>query len=98
GQPVEAIGRRWAACTRAALTLARGDPASALAQLDSQLAVIPQLSAGRTAPRLARVRAEALAALGQFEAAADALLAAIAEVEARGARSLLWGLHLQLGH
>jgi DNA-binding CsgD family transcriptional regulator len=78
--------------------LARGDPEAALAQLDSQLAAMPQPSAGRTAPRLARVRAEALAALGQFEAAADALLAAIAEVEARGARSLLWGLHLQLGH
>jgi DNA-binding CsgD family transcriptional regulator/tetratricopeptide (TPR) repeat protein len=98
GKPVEAIGLRWAACTRAALTLARGDPEAALAQLDSQLAVIPQLSAGRTAPRLARVRAEALAALGQLEAAAEALRAAIAEVEARGARSLLWGLHLQLGH
>jgi DNA-binding NarL/FixJ family response regulator len=83
-------------CAAVELALARGEPAGALDLLERLSAVTPNASAERVVPRLARLRAEALRALGRLAEAEVALQAARQAAVAQGARGLLWRVDVLL--
>jgi DNA-binding CsgD family transcriptional regulator len=88
------LNDRLARKVRAELALARGDPASALAIVDQLVKEVIGDDPTITVPSLLLTRAEALLALGQWEAAAGVLATAVRGAEARGMRPLLWRLHV----
>ena len=87
----------WSA--RAELELMDGRPRRALEIIDRLLAATPNLaqSGHQAVPQLARLRAQALAALGQPEEASLELQGALLVARRQGRRPLLWRLHAQLG-
>ncbi|MCC6626289.1 MAG: AAA family ATPase [Chloroflexi bacterium] len=95
--PVQSQGHRWLWMARAELLLARGDAAGALAIVDRLYAAAPNLTAEGDIPRLALLKATALAALAQPAAAVALLQAAQVTAAAQGWRPLLWQLHAALG-
>jgi DNA-binding CsgD family transcriptional regulator len=88
------LAGRQLLASRAELALARGEPGAALEVLDVLLGrgdgPRPLADAGRAMPRLALLRAEALAALGRVGEAEAALAAARAGAAAQDALPLLW--------
>ncbi len=90
-KPAETLGERLVWCARIELALARGQAGSAVALLDQMEAATPNLDPARTrAPRLARLRGEALAAEGKYHEAEAAFEAARQVATAQGALPLLW--------
>jgi DNA-binding NarL/FixJ family response regulator len=94
--PTRTIGQRLLWCARAELALARNDPTGALAILDRLYATAANLRADSDIPRLARLKAQALAAVGQAEPASALLRAAQARAATVGTRPALWRLHATL--
>lgn len=84
-------------CVRAELALRQGQPRQALAIADQLMAAAANVANGQTIPRLAKLRGDALAALGQGPAADTALVEARAAAQARGIRPLLWRIRVALG-
>jgi DNA-binding CsgD family transcriptional regulator len=95
--PMRAQGQRHAWCARAELALARGDPAAALAILDRLFATALNLTDEADIPRLAALKAQALAALGEPDPAEALLRAALATAAAWDARPMRWRFHAALG-
>lgn len=81
----------------AELCLARGDAAEALRIIDELMATDPHLTSQHDAPRLARLRGEALTNLGRLDEAEIALRAAIDGAVALGRSPLVWRAQLALG-
>jgi DNA-binding CsgD family transcriptional regulator len=97
GAPVQTQAQRQLWCTRAELALAAGDCAAALDILDRLYATAANLTAEGDIARLAWLKAQALAGLGQAEPADALLRAAQATAASQGARSMLWRLHAARG-
>jgi DNA-binding CsgD family transcriptional regulator/tetratricopeptide (TPR) repeat protein len=102
-RPVDAdgltLGERLLWLTRGRLALDAGDAAAALAVADARRAAERREHGAddRLTPRLALLRAQALAALDHPEAL-DALHVARDAAEAAEARPLLWRVHAAIGH
>ncbi len=90
--PMTSTGQRVAWGARAALLLARGDAAGALALTDRLIAAAPNVAYwGEGAiPRLWLLRGDALAALRRWDAAEVAYAAAARVAHAQGLRADLW--------
>ncbi len=88
-------GRRYL-CTCGELALARGEFARAVEIAEMLVANTPQLATGRVAPRIWKLRGEALAGLGRFEEARSDLNAAVETAWEQGARSIGWKIRLPL--
>jgi DNA-binding CsgD family transcriptional regulator len=95
--PMQAQGQRHAWCARAERALASGDPATALAILDRLFATAHNLTGEADIPRLAGLKAQALAALDRLEPAEALLRSALATVTDWDARPMRWRLHVALG-
>ncbi|HET7035865.1 MAG TPA: AAA family ATPase, partial [Thermomicrobiaceae bacterium] len=95
--PMQTLAQRrlWAA--RVELVLAHGDPEAALGLLDRLVAATPNASPKQPVLRYEFSRAQALAALGQYEAAQAALLAIQGVAQALEARPWSWRIHLERG-
>jgi DNA-binding NarL/FixJ family response regulator len=94
--PMKTMGQRMLWCARAKLALTRGDPVAALAIIDGLYAAAVNLTSEGDIPRLARLKAQALVALGQASEAMELLQAAQLVADAQGARPALWRLHAEL--
>ncbi|CAN5686953.1 hypothetical protein BH23CHL2_BH23CHL2_27530 [soil metagenome] len=90
-------GARNCWLARADLYLALGDAGKALGTTDALIATAPGLSSQREAPRLARLRGEALARLGLLEEAEAALDDAVQGAVAAGRPGHAWQAQLALG-
>lgn len=90
--PALTMAQRHAWCARAELALAQGQPAYALAILDTLYATAPNVppQGEHSIPRLALLRARALAALGRPAEAAVLATATLASAQARGMRASCW--------
>lgn len=84
---------------RSELALAQGDPTLALQIVDDLITSAPNIETlnGRGIPRLAKLRGEALTALGRYTEAEAILTVAAETARAQGARPLLWRIYLALG-
>jgi DNA-binding NarL/FixJ family response regulator len=91
--PMQTPGQRLLWCARAELALARDDPAAALEILSRLYRTTVNLSSESDIPRLAQLKAQALAALGQAAEAEQLLRAARTVAADQGARLALWRLH-----
>ncbi|HEV2238565.1 MAG TPA: tetratricopeptide repeat protein, partial [Ktedonobacterales bacterium] len=80
-----------------ALSLAIGDPAQALRIADRVIEWGARAGGTGVTPRLAKLRGDALAALGRPDEALEALEGAKAVAREQGARALLWQIHESLG-
>jgi len=94
---IQTLAERRVWCARACLALADDDPEQALLVVDRLVASAANLDHSRVIPRLWHLRGEALAALGQREAAQTALQAAQSAAMAQGVRPLLWRTHVSHG-
>lgn len=94
--PMRTLGDRMVWCARAELKLAEGDGATALRIVEQLIAADPNASRATVTPRLWRLRGEALARLRRPADAESALVAGRDTALRRGARPLLWRLHLSL--
>jgi DNA-binding CsgD family transcriptional regulator len=83
--------------TQGALSLALGDPAQALRIADCVIEWGERASGSGVTPRLAKLRGEALTALGRTDEAIAALQSARDGARDQGAQSLLWQTHESLG-
>src|SRR5439155_14933626 len=81
---MQTLAERRAWCARACLALAADDPEQALLVVDRLIASAANLDHSHVIPRLWHLRGEALAALGQREAAQAALQAAQSAAMAQG--------------
>jgi DNA-binding CsgD family transcriptional regulator len=90
-------GERQLWCARAELALARDDPAGALAILDRLYATAANLRDEGDIPRLVRLKAAALVALGEPDLAGHLLRAGLRTAEAQGLATLRWQLRAALG-
>jgi DNA-binding CsgD family transcriptional regulator/tetratricopeptide (TPR) repeat protein len=98
--PPRAVGQRICWVARAELALVRFQPKTALEIADKLLSTAYNLSEERTAPRLLKLRGDALAMLGKAtraDAEAD-LLRAISASKEQGLMPLFWRLNLSLGN
>ncbi|MGH2534205.1 MAG: helix-turn-helix transcriptional regulator [Thermomicrobiales bacterium] len=97
--PAQTLAQRRVWYARGELALARGDADLALRIVDQLVATADdgEDSNARSVPHLGRPRGAALAALGRPAEAEAAFQAARVGAEARGARPLLWRVHLALG-
>jgi DNA-binding CsgD family transcriptional regulator len=95
-RPIGLADRRlaWA---RGELAFQRGAPTEALHIADTLLASAPGAPHSQPIPALLKLRGEALAGLGRFEAAEEALEGARQGATERGLRPLLWRVHRALG-
>ncbi len=95
--PMNTLNKRYCWARRAELALCQGDPALALDIVERLIASAPGMAPGRVITFLWKVKGEALAALGETEAAGSLLRAAIENARRTGERFLLWRLHASLG-
>lgn len=95
--PILSWGKRLGWLGRAEFSLARGDPAQALRNVDQLIAATPNISPERCVPILSKLRGEILTVLHRMEEAEIVLQAACEVATVQGARPLLWRLHLTLG-
>jgi len=95
--PPQTIGQWLVWYARAELAHALGDPGLALEIVDQLSVSTRNLSSRHVNPRLAKVRGEALVALGQGAEAEAALRAAQEAARAQGLRPLLWRICVSLG-
>jgi DNA-binding NarL/FixJ family response regulator len=94
--PVRTHGQRLLWTARAELALAQGQPQDALAIIDRLYATARNLTAEANIPRLAQLKAAALADLGDFAEAEALLRAAQATADADGSPPTLLMLHGRL--
>ena len=94
---MDSESRRYCWARRAELALCQDDPALALEIVEGLIASAPGMVLGRVISFLWKLKGEALAALGDTEAACSLLDAAIENVQSTGERFLLWRLHASLG-
>jgi DNA-binding SARP family transcriptional activator len=95
--PMDTMSKRYCWARQAELALCQGDPALALDIVERLIASAPGMAPGRVITYLWKVKGEALAALGDPEAALPLLRAAIKNVRATGERFRLWRLQGSLG-
>jgi DNA-binding CsgD family transcriptional regulator/tetratricopeptide (TPR) repeat protein len=95
--PAQTLGQRSAWSARIRLTLAQGDPETALHLLDRLVTAPLQASATQPILRFSLLRADALTALNRLDDAEAALRAAQRIADAQGARPWSWRVHLALG-
>jgi DNA-binding CsgD family transcriptional regulator len=97
GPVINPARRLWSA--RAELVLAQGNPRRALEIVDRLLGSTVNLAhhGPHAVPHLSRLRARALAALGQMEEAEGELQGALPIARRQGNQSVLWRLHADLG-
>ncbi|MBL7201918.1 MAG: AAA family ATPase [Anaerolineae bacterium] len=93
---MDSVHKRTCWARRAELALREGDPSLALEIVERLIGSAPGMSPGRVIAFLWKVKAEALAAVGQTEQAGILLQAAVENAQATGERSLLWPLHASL--
>lgn len=93
--PQVTTGQRQAWCAQAELALARKNPAQALEIVGKLIASAQNIEAQgpHAIPRLARLRGEALAALGRATEAETALKGGREVVLRRGLRGMAWRIH-----
>jgi adenylate cyclase len=101
GTDMDSVHKRTCWARRAELALLEGDPSLALEIVERLIDSAPGMSLtgmspGRVIAFLWKVKAEALAALGQSEQAVILLRAAVENAQATGERALLWPLHASL--
>jgi non-specific serine/threonine protein kinase len=94
--PDQTVGQRRFWLARAELALAQGNPRLALQMTDRLLATALNLTHEGDIPIVARLRGDALAALGRDDDAERSLRAAVDGAAARGMRPLLWQVHAAL--
>jgi DNA-binding CsgD family transcriptional regulator len=94
GAPPQTLGQWLVWYARAELALANDDPGQALEIADQLSVSTSNLSREHGNPRLAKVRGEALAALGRGAEAEAALQVAQEAARVQGFRPLLWRIHL----
>lgn len=95
--PMETVGQRRVWLARAELAAVRGMPDDAVTIIDRILAGAPNVNEQGDIPHAARLRGEALLALGRTEEAEAALQGAAAEAARHSMRSLLWQVQRSLG-
>jgi DNA-binding CsgD family transcriptional regulator/tetratricopeptide (TPR) repeat protein len=95
--PMQTIGQRLVWAARAELALARSDPGLVLDITERLIASAANLSDEDVIPRLWKLSAEALAALGRVAEAEAQLRAAQEAASAQGLRPLLWRISITLG-
>jgi DNA-binding CsgD family transcriptional regulator len=98
-EPALTLGQRLVWCARAELALVRGEPDRSLRIVDRLIesAAVTAPAAGRGIARLAKMRGEALAALGRATEAEAALQDAEAASQVQGTRPLRWRILVALG-
>jgi DNA-binding CsgD family transcriptional regulator/tetratricopeptide (TPR) repeat protein len=94
--PMRTQGQRLLWAARAELALAHGSASDALGIVDPLFAATINLNAEHDVPYLARIKATALATLGDVTAADALLRAAMATAETQGALPMLRSLHVTL--
>ncbi|MGH2602756.1 MAG: LuxR C-terminal-related transcriptional regulator, partial [Dehalococcoidia bacterium] len=95
--PIPTAAERMLLGAEAELAIAQGEPARALEIADLLAATAPGGSPERPGLRVAKVRGEALAALGKTAEAEAALLTAHDAAARHGARPMLWRIDVALG-
>lgn len=95
--PMDGEARRYCWAMRAELALCQGDPLLALDIVERLIASAPGIAPGRVISYLWKLKGEALAAIGDTQAACSLLHAAIVDARSRKERFLLWRLHASLG-
>ncbi len=95
--PMDTLGKRYCWVRRAELALAQDDPALAMDITERLIASAPGMSPGRVITYLWSLKGDALAALGQSEAACSWLRAALDNARDLEERFLLWRVHASLG-
>lgn len=96
--PPATLGQRLVYCARVELALARGEPRRALDIIDQLIASAANAKPdGSNLLRVSLLRGQALAALGKFDQAEAALLAARTIAEEQGALPMRWRIHAALG-
>jgi adenylate cyclase len=96
GTAMDSVHKRTCWARRAELALLEGDPSLALEIVERLIDSAPGMSPGRVIAFLWKVKAAALAAMGQTEQAGILLQAAVENAQATGERSLLWPMHASL--
>lgn len=91
--PMDTLGQRACWVRKAELALASGDPVLALGIIESLITSIPSLSPEDVVTYLWMLKGKGLAALGRTEAAEEAFIAAIDNIETIGEQYLLWRIH-----
>jgi len=91
------LGQRRCWCVRGELALALGDPTRAWEIAERLIALTPEKRAGRVAPRVGKLRGEALLALGRADEAEAALRSARDEAAALLLRPWVWRIDVGLG-
>jgi DNA-binding CsgD family transcriptional regulator len=91
------LSERRLAWARAELALHRGDPAGALRIADGLRATVPGEPVEQPIPALAKLRGEALTAMGRLDDAAEALAEAERGAAQLGLRPLLWQVYRARG-
>lgn len=94
---MDTMGKRYCWVRRAELALYQGDPALALEIIARLLDSVPGMPLEGAITFLWRLKAEALAVMGQAEEAVPLLQAAIENARTKGERFLLWRTHASLG-
>jgi DNA-binding SARP family transcriptional activator len=94
--PMDTMGKRYCWVRRAELALAQADPALALDIVERLIASAAGNSPGGVITFLWMLKAEALVALGQAQAAVSLLQAAMENAHTLGERFLLWRTHVML--
>jgi tetratricopeptide (TPR) repeat protein len=95
--PMDTMNKRYCWARRAELALCQDDPALALDIVELLIASAPGMVPGCVISFLWKVKGEALAAIGDTEAAYSLLRTAIENARLTGERFLLWRLHASLG-
>jgi DNA-binding SARP family transcriptional activator len=88
--PMDTKGKRFCWAVRAKLALYQGQPDQALRIVDRLTSSAPGMLPGRVIPYLWKLRAEALAEMGQLPGAKTLLEEGLEQVRRRGERFLLW--------
>jgi tetratricopeptide (TPR) repeat protein len=94
---MDTLGKRYCWVRWAELALLQDDPALALDIIERLIASAPGISPGRVITYLWQLKGDALAALGQSEAACSWLRAALDNARDLEERFLLWRVQASLG-
>jgi tetratricopeptide (TPR) repeat protein len=95
--PMDSLAQRYCWIPRVQLALRQGDQALTLDLIERLIAAAPGMTPERVITFLWKLKAEALAGIGQMEKAQALLGAALESARATGERFLLWRVHASLG-